>query len=467
MKKNAPSFGRTGELTLYFWLFLGLLFMAGCSQKGSDIVYDAEKALFQARKLRSELSGQWVISGTNFLDRTVAAYRSLVDTYSDQMYRIEGLELIVVSGQMDLAEILFQASLIPEARAEFEKAFSMATNVPKARIAALYSAAHLSDQIDERDQAIIFFERFNDLFLGPEQVAATVAINSQYMIVPLKLAELYQAAENNSSEREWLEKAELFYQGLIDRLQDPDLAKTARYNHLATILQARKWEKGLELLREFLDVFENDEDRGALLFLEAKVYQDGLDRPGEALNLFKKLHSDHHDLPQAPSALLSAAALAKKLKRTAQSEQLYKQVVSEYPNIPSVKAEAMWQLAGIEEERGNWAEASAQYQKLSKEHPITVQGLEAHLKIARNYQNNNEADAARAVLQRALRSYEKLMTYRTVRYPDPDRAGTVAGGGRPFAGVTRPVFRLPKIPNELPYSGVHPGGTVEGHGSGD
>jgi TolA-binding protein len=418
MKKNAPRFGRTGELTLYFWLVLGLVFMAGCGQGGSDVAYDAEKALYEARKLRSELSTQWIIAGTDFLNRTLESYRNLVEAYSDQMYQVDGLELIVVSGQMDLAEILFQASMLPEARAEFEKAFGLAKNVPEARIAALYSTAHLSEQLEERDRAIHLFEQFHELFLGPEQVEGTVEINSQYMIVPLKLAELYQMVENNSAEKDWLKKAELFYRELVGRLENPELVKTARYNHLATTLQAREWEKGLEMLREFLDLFANDEDRGALLFLEAKVYQDGLNQPRQAFNLFKKLHADHPDLPQASSALLSAAALAKKLKRTAESEQLYKQVVAEYPNTPSVTAEAQWQLAGFEEERGNWVEASARYQKLSKEHPTTVQGLEAPMKIAQNFQKDKETDAVRAVLQRALRSYEKLLTY---HYPLPTK----------------------------------------------
>ena len=418
MKNNAPRFRRPGNRPLFLWLLLCLVILGGCGQAGSDIVYNAEKALFEARKLRSELSTRWVIAGTDFLDQTLTSYRTLIDSYSDRMYRIDGLELIVVSGQMDLAEVLFQASMLPEARAEFEKAFDMAKNVPQARIVALYSAAHLSEQIEDRDRAIILFERFHELFLGREQVAATVEINSQYMIVPLKLAELYQAFEKKSAEKDWLDRAELFYRELIGQLDTPELLKTARYNLLATILQAKQWEKGLELLQEFLDLFEDDEDRGAFLFLEAKVYQDGLNQPRQAFNLFKKLHDDRPDLPQAPSALLSAAALAKKLKRTAEAEQLYKQVMLEYPNTPSVMAEAQWQLAGFEEERDNWPEASARYQKLSKEHPTTVQGLEAPLKIARNFQDDNEADAARVALRRALRSYEKLLTY---QYPLPTK----------------------------------------------
>jgi TolA-binding protein len=411
MKKNTTESGRLLFQSALLIFAVSLVITGGCSGKAKDAAYNAEREFYEARKLRMELSDQWVVPGTEFLDRTLLAYQNLLARYTPQMYEVDGLENIVVTAQMDLAEIYFQAAMLPEARREFEKAFEIAKHVRDARIAALYSAAHLSEQIEEPDSAITLFERFNNLFLDSENVIQTAGLNVQYLTTPLKLAELYASMGDQKSEQQWLRKAESFYRNLIVGTNDPEILKTVRYNLLTTLLQDRQWQKALDLLREFLFVYTEGSEHGALLFLEGKIYQDGFKQPRKAYELFKKLHDDHPDLPQASSALLSAAAEAKELGQLDLAVELYKQVLEEYPSESSVMAEAQWELAVIDEERGDWIDASSRYRLLNKEYPTTIQGLEAPLRIAYRYRKNNEKDLAKTAFERALGGYEKVLSY--------------------------------------------------------
>ncbi len=410
MKKGAL---RRGALIVHIWLFSAVLctiIFCCCAKKSPDMRYEAEKALYEARKLRSELSQQWITAGTEFLDNTLKAYRNIVASYANQMHGVEGLEVIVLSAQMELAEITFQAMMLPEARDEFEKAFDLAVNVPEARVTALYSAAYISEQIEEYQRALKLYKRFYEMYLKERETRRLARTNTQYFITPLKIAELSLYVGSEEEEKKRLEEAEVFYSDIIRNEGDPILLKAVRYNLLATYLHGKRWESALALLRELLTLYTEEDDKGALLFLEAKIYQEGLDETEKAFRLYKSIHEDHPGLPQAPNALLAAAALAKKLRRVNESKNLYETVLSEYRSTTGVASEAEWQLAIIEEERGNWREASLKYKLIMREYPTTIQGMEAPLRIAQKYKRDNEPVAAEAAYQRAIESYEKLLS---------------------------------------------------------
>ncbi|NIM18823.1 MAG: tetratricopeptide repeat protein [Candidatus Latescibacteria bacterium] len=391
-------------------LALGV-FIVGCSgEKGSDVRFQAEKALFEARKLKVELANKLVIAGTEFLDKTLGAYRDIVSSYESQMKEIEGLEEIVVSAQIDIAELCYQAAMLPQARKEFLKAFELADNISEARVTALYSAAYLSEEIEDYQQALSLFERFDSLYLDPLSAKQTIKLNSQYLATPLKIAELYGHAGDEGSKEKWLENAEKLYKDLIARGEDADILKVVRYNLLATYLQGRRWEEGLNLVRELMSMYADEEDRRSLQFLEAKIWADGLDAPAKALDLFKKVQKEHPVSPEAPSALLSAAYLAKRIGRTGEAKELYKSVIKNYRSIVTAAAEANWQLALIDEEQGNWLEASLRYNSIAKEYPGTIQSFEAPLRIAKKYSEKGEHDAAKAAYQRAIELYKQILS---------------------------------------------------------
>ena len=109
--------------------------LLGCGGESSKR-YEAEKSLFSARKMRDD-----VIRGSikePFLERAIQNYRDIVNEYGGSMADIEGLGEIVVSAQMELAELEFKTGMLEGALEDFDKAIDLADDIPPARANALY-----------------------------------------------------------------------------------------------------------------------------------------------------------------------------------------------------------------------------------------------------------------------------------------------------------------------------------------
>ena len=136
---------------------------SGCGGDRKSPTYEAERDLFDARRYASELT--FPTLNREFLDRTLAAYRKIIEDYSGVTESVEGMDLLVVTAQMELAELEFRASMFEDARKDFLIAYEIAGNVPAARANALWSAAFISRETGDSDRALELFTRFHEEFL--------------------------------------------------------------------------------------------------------------------------------------------------------------------------------------------------------------------------------------------------------------------------------------------------------------
>ena len=383
-----------------------LVLMCACGSRPGDERYAAEKKLFKARKLREQ-----VVSGgmrPEFLARAADAYRAIVSEYASAAAASKGIEEIVVAAQMELAELEFRGGLLQESRSDFEKAIDYARGVPPARANALFSAAVISEELGESDSAARFYERFFGEFLAPDSVAGTARMNSRYLTVPIKLADLAARNERPIDAARWYREAERTYTGLIAADTDPGLLKESRFNLLAVYLQQKSWDRGLELSRELRELYPQPQDVSSALYVEAIIQESGLARTAEARATYFSIAERFPREREAAAALIAAAGIDRRAGRFADARALYERVVGSYRDRPSEAVEAGWQLAEMDERAGRWEEASLRYKSIYADYPETLQGFEAPLRIARAYEKKGEANAATAAYERALEHYEKL-----------------------------------------------------------
>lgn len=383
------------------------LFIAGCGGKKGDLRYAAERSLFRARKMREELLGGGI--KPEFLEKTLESYRGVVLDYGGAMKETEGLEEIIVTAQMELAEIEFRAGRPAEAVKDFEKAASLAEGVPGARANALYSAAVILNEMNDRDRAADLYARFSGEFLVKDSLLATAGMNSRYLVTPLKIAEIKRMTGDARGAAEWLGEAENSYRYIIENSGDEAIVKEMRFNLLTAYLQGKKWSRSLEAIEELKALYSGEKDRSSLLYLEAKVYEDGLNDSRRALEAFLKVHEEYPVSNEAPLALLAAGAIEFEEGDYDKAVRLFNTIVDGYADAGSAVVEAQWQLARIDEERGKWVDASLRYKMIYTDYPTTPRGLEAPLRIAESYSEKGETDAARAAYQRALEQYENLL----------------------------------------------------------
>jgi tetratricopeptide (TPR) repeat protein len=395
-------------LSLPGFLMVICLLSAGCGNNQRSNRYDAEKALHSARKMREDiLRGSFEEA---FLERALQSYRGIVTEYSTGMDEVEGLRDIVVSAQMDLAELEFRTGMLVAARDDFEKAIDLAADVPPARANAFYSCGVISEEMREPDEAILYYERFADEFLAPGKLAGTARMNSRYLVTPLKLFSLYNTIGREKEAAAWLQKAEEIYRSIIESESNEAILKETRFNLLTAYLQGKKWKQSLEYVRELAETYPGGRDIPALIFLEAKIEKDGFGEKARAIDLFMELYNKYADSPEAPRALLAVADIHLGDGRYEEAHKIYKKVVDEYPTSSAEAVQAEWQIAQILEKRGQWSDASLKYKSIYQSYPRTEQGLKAPLIIIRNYLGKNQQDAAEAAYLQAVDHYERLIS---------------------------------------------------------
>jgi TolA-binding protein len=385
----------------------GMLF-ASCSKQKEQLCYEAERELFNARKKENEL--MIAALKPESVEETLESYRRIVSDHREAVDRVECLGEIVVQAQMDIAILEFRTGMLQQSREDFIEAVELAGDSPRVRVNALYSAGFISEQLQDAQTARALYAQLFREFLSPAQVEKTAAMNRRYLITPLKLAEIDRRAGNEQQATTWLADAESIYRTMIEQTEDPVLEKEMRFNLLTTYLQWKKWKEALATLSDLKGRYgDTPRDASSFLFIEATIYSDGYENPRRALELFERVYTDYPRSPEAKTALLTAGRIYYAQGDQDRAHERFKKVADEFSGAANEAAEALWQLAQIDEARGKWVEASLHYRTLYLRYPTTIQGFEAPLVIANHFRDRGEAEAAASSYQTAEEHYRELI----------------------------------------------------------
>jgi len=387
-------------------LSAAVMIFPGCGGDEKSPTYEAEKDLFNARKFAGELT--FPTLNTEFLDRTLTAYRKLIEDYGADTDSSADLALIVVTAQMELAELEFRASMFEDSRKDFLRAYEIAGNVPAARANALWSAAFISRQGGDNAEAFRLFSIFHEEYLSGEKILDTALLNRRYLLTPIRIAEICRGTADSGCAAKWLAEAEKIYLHIISSNASEDLRKEARYNLVSAYLLSEKWAEAKNTIREMRKLYGSEADIPSLLYLEARVELDGFENRENAISVFDRIETEHPGSKEAPTALLMKGNIFLDEEKYDDAAAAYKKVLDEYGDSGPEAVEALWQLAILEERRGNWIEASLHYKSVYTNFPATIQGMEAPLRVAAHYRETGEAEALEAAYERAADHYERL-----------------------------------------------------------
>jgi len=399
-----------GAALLLVSLVLSCSLILGCGGGENTKRYNAEKSLFSARKMRDDIFRGSIREP--FLERAIRNYRDIVTEYSGSMAEIEGLDEIVVTAQMELAELEFRTGLLEEALEDFNKAIDLAGDIPPARANALYSCGVISEELRNPEGAIAYYERFAGDYLADSGLPGTARMNMRYLVTPLKLFALHGSVGNEKEAASWLGRAEEMYSLLIQNEQNEGIRKEVSFNLLTVYLQGRQWKRSIEYIEELEKTYGDDRTKPSLVFVEATVEKEGFGDNKRAYDLFLTLYDEYPESVEAPRALLAAADIRFSEERYTEARDIYRKVIDEYSDSTPEVVQAEWQTARLLEKSGKWSDASLKYKEIYQNYPSTEQGLQSPLMIIRNYRDKNQPDAARAAYDQAVEHYERLISSR-------------------------------------------------------
>jgi len=378
---------------------------ASCEQKSA--VYQAEKDLFRARKMKHELSST-TIKG-EFLSRTLDTYRGIVRDYGDRPKRSAALDTIIVTAQMEMAQLEFQTGMLDEAYRDFIRAADLSGDLPSAEANAIYSAAVISRELNDTESARKHFSNFYEEFLSSPERPFRITLNRRYILVPLELGHLYMGEGDRDRADKWYDTAEELYSYIIKSGQPQQLVKDAKLNRITAFLQREEWGKARSYLRELKSEVSEAEKMPPLMYLEARIELNGYGNRSEAIRILEDIEKRYPDSEEASSALVTAAGIRFREENYSEARKLCSRLIENYGNRKNEAAEAIWMLARMEEKSGDWLEASLHYRSLYTNYPYTLQGLEAPLKIASHFSDSGENEVAGDAYTNAREHYRNLI----------------------------------------------------------
>ena len=396
--RSAEYLSRAALLVL---LGMGL----GCGSVAERTIYEAERRLFKADKMKSELADEFGFRQSGLLDNTIGAYRAIVTEFAPMTARVPGLDAYVVAAQIDIADLEAQVGRHGEALEDFHLAVDLAAGIPVARAYALYSAARLAEQLGHPERAIEYHEVLYRDHLRRGDASATN--DPRLLVTPLKLAELHERLGSGEAEK-WLDEAETLYRDVAASAEDPDLLREARFNLLATRIQQRKWDDALELSERLAEYYPQPSNLAAVTYLRARIFELGLEDTGRAAALYREVSARYPESIEAPRALLATGAIEAARGNLDAAVEAFEVVVRSHARHVGAAAEAEWQLAQIEEARNQWVEAALRYKSITASYPGTSRALEAPLRLAAVYRELGEEAATSAAYAHAIEEYEKI-----------------------------------------------------------
>ncbi len=404
--KNLPSFRLSSKKPLLLTFMLVILF-GSCGKNDSEsIAYEAEKDLFKARKMNSDLPHTNVKS--EFLIKTIQAYRDIVIKYEPLRKKHALLDTLVVTSQMELAQLEFHSGLLEESRDDFQTAIGLSENITAARANAIYSMAVISEQLRDIQSAIEYYNKFYDEFLQEGTYSSIASLNTQYLRTPLELGKLFIFSGEKTEADKWYRKAEILFADIIKNEERPERASEAKFNKLAALLQSNQWNKAKNYLQTLKKEYNSPEKLPALLYIESQIELNGFDNRSKALKILKQLEDNYPEADETPGALLAAAGIRFRGNQNTEAKRIYNKLIEKHSDRKNEIVEAIWMLAKIEEKNGNWVEASLHYKSIYKKYPVTIQGFEAPLKIASHFAEIGEKTAAENAFMNAREHYNTL-----------------------------------------------------------
>jgi len=391
---------------LFLLMIISALIFNSCERKSME--YQAEKDLFRARKMRHELS--YTSLKGEFLTRTLDTYREIVQRYGDRAGSSAALDTIVVTAQLEMAQLEFRTGMLDQAYHDFRDAFTIAEGIPSARANAIFSAAVIARELNDAESSIDHYRQFYREFLAPEARPFKIELNRRYIVAPIETGHLYLDQGNRKMAYKWYSAAEELYSAIIESGSNPNLVNDARLNRITALLQKEQWEKAAGYLDQLESEVTVEDKLPALMYIRARIQLKGFNNRSGAVAILEEIARKHPESGEASSALVTAAGIKFREAEYDETRNLCQRILADYPQRRNEAAEAIWMLAEIEEKGGNWLEASLHYKSLYQNYPFTLQGLEAPLKIASHFKEAGEEDVARDTYQRARDHYRELIS---------------------------------------------------------
>ena len=397
-----------------------LVIFAGCSRyEGMETLYRAERMGWQARREEGRLTMGKAAPDTATLMRVRAEYSRLRATFRPPFIEGSGKNADLL--RRNIAREVGAAELTASQRAILARRPDLALESARwvASVAGADSSLHREADfatatalrgLKRYDEAILVMRATLDRY--PPVSPPTPDREDQVLSVPDAIIQLRSEMGDSAGVREEQASAVAYYRSVLDRKPPPYLESQVRARLSRTLLEMGQGDAAfaeVSALRRLvsatpgLKVLEPE-----LLYSEARIRGMGKDNKA-ALDLYDLVVMTHPSSPFAARALLDAAVICERVNDRAGAIERYRALLARPKPDPEIAPVAMFRMAMVKDQMGNWAEAKQALENIPLQYPNSRGAVEAPFAIVDHYARSGQHEQAKQSLVSAVETYRAMI----------------------------------------------------------
>jgi TolA-binding protein len=384
---------------------------AGCGKADLKNRYDAERMAWQAGKLAQAMRSNPELATDDVRAEVERSYEAIVRRFppAGEPLTEEARDVALIAGRSRLT-----LAAIAAERGDMDRAIELFASVRDSyafdrglAVEARLAAGNAYEAADRWPAAAREYEAL--VTAWPPAADPSAPPDPRILRTPLKVAAGYAVRGEQALAVEGFAKARAYYDRWIREWEGSPTAKLALELKGEAFAQEGRFAEAAETF-ELLDARHGDvKNRAAIWLRLAEIYSTGLRQTAKARDYYLKVAEAYPEGTPGATASIAIAGLDIEGGKYAQARARLEQTLARFKDEPTVAATAMHYLALSLELAGDWEGAAVRYNALAQEHPTTLYGLTAPLRVARHYRDAGAADAAARAFERAVQQYERVI----------------------------------------------------------
>jgi tetratricopeptide (TPR) repeat protein len=393
MKKNA--------LMTILILAAIVLLNAGCGDVGHSDLFDIEKLYYKAQKLQDKKLGiKPELATDDDYQEIIDAYMLVVNRFEETFSYLREKDTFDVDESK--AAVMAGESLIQTARLYQlngkddrckEILLSFPDRFPRNRnhkAVARLQIGRMEENAGSPEKAEQVYIKLIEDYYPPSDLE--LRPNADVLELPIRIARLYRELEDTEKTEYYLDYAERYYQGIIDKFKYSPLGLTTIRYLADTYVLRNKPVQAIELLETVTDTA--GEVFGTAQLLIADIYGKELGDLENARARYNRIINSDFDTLLHPKAYLQLAKIDFLDSNFFDCRTNISIIKEKYPRYQTMQAYAQQILARSFEAEKDFSRAFSEYQWLLTNYPLSREAIETYRHMPALLRANGQDDLA-------------------------------------------------------------------------
>ncbi len=402
-------------------LIIIVVLFVSCTTNHSKIrnIYLAEKMFFKAEKAqRNILINPDIVSPEEY-QKVEKEYRAVIDRYSTKSKDLREIKGIIQRSWLALGDLKLLQKKYNEAITIYKEIIAKSLFDKDLCAIAQFSIARTFEGSERIDEAIGAFQQLVQDY--PPVLSDTLLPNLNILNTPIYIARLYIQGGQTYSANEQYEKARRYYEEVIRRWPNSQIAMAAQTQTSMSYGDQNRWDESVSVLQEIVRSYPDNPELVNILYTLGTIYQRQLKEPYRAYDIYQQIIRKYPQTKELGTVYLALGGIDFSQEKYQDAREDFRYVLDHYRNDNNSCIQAQLAIAKSYELENNWNKALNEYQWLMENYPQTLQSMEIPLYIADYYNNKQDNNLAKSSYENAIQKYRDI----TNTYPNT-RLATIA-----------------------------------------